>query len=90
MLLFKAADWCLRFRYFTETPVSMDVIIWDLIADKNQSFVEIRNSTHKINTGTIWHLVEWNINMTNDFKVIILSSERKITLQNDLLLLKKI
>lgn len=28
--------------------------------------------------------------MTNDFKVIVLSSEHKITLQNDLLLLKKI
>lgn len=68
----------------------MDVIIWDLIADKNQSLVEIRNSTHKNNIGTIWHLVEWNINMANDFKVKVLSSERKITLQNDLLLLKKI
>lgn len=90
MLLFKAADWCLRFRYFTETSVSMDVIIWDLIADINQTLVEIRNSTHKNNIGTIWHLVEWNINMANDFKVIVLSSERKITLQNDLLLLKKI
>ncbi|XP_034302972.2 uncharacterized protein [Magallana gigas] len=67
---FKAADWCLRFRYFTETPVSMDVIIWDLIADENQSLVEIRNSTYKSNTNTIWHLVEWNINMTNDFKLM--------------------
>lgn len=68
----------------------MDVIIWDLIADKNQSLVKIRNSTYNSNTKTIWHLVEWNINMTNDFKVIVLSSEHKITLQNDLLLLKKI
>lgn len=90
MLLFKAADWCLRFRYFTETPVSMDVIIWDLIADRNLSLVEIRNSTYKSSTNTIWHLVEWNIDMTNDFKVIVLSSEHKKTLQNDLLLLKKI
>lgn len=89
MLLFKAADWCLRFRYFTETSVSMDVIIWDLIADENQSLVEIRNSTYKSNTNTIWHLVEWNINMTNDFKVIVLLSEQKITLQNDLLIFKK-
>lgn len=90
MLLFKAADWCLRFRYFTETPVSMDVIIWDLIADRNLSLVEIRNSTYNSKTETIWHLVERNINMANDFKVIVLSSEHKITLQNDLLLLKKI
>uniref|UniRef100_K1PM71 Uncharacterized protein n=1 Tax=Magallana gigas TaxID=29159 RepID=K1PM71_MAGGI len=65
---FKAADWCLRFRYFTETPVSMDVIIWDLIADRNLSLVEIRNSTYNSRTETIWHLVERNINMTNDFK----------------------
>lgn len=68
----------------------MDVIIWDLIADRNLSFVEIRNSTYNSRTETIWHLVERNINMTNDFKVIVLSSEHKITLQNDLLLLKKI
>lgn len=68
----------------------MDVIIWDLIADRNLSLVEIRNSTYNIRTETIWHLVERNINMTNDFKVIVLSSEHKITLQNDLLLLKKI
>lgn len=68
----------------------MDVIIWDLIADENQSLVEIRNSTYDSRTETIWHLVEWNINMTNDFKVIVLSSKHIITLQNDLLLLKKI
>lgn len=68
----------------------MDVIIWDLIADENQSLVEIRNSTYNSRTETIWHLVERNINITNDFKVIVLSSEHKITLQNDLLLLKKI
>lgn len=68
----------------------MDVIIWDLIADRNLSLVEIRNSTYNIRTETIWHLVERNIKMTNDFKVIVLSSEHKITLQNDLLLLKKI
>lgn len=68
----------------------MDVIIWDLIADRNLSLVEIRNSTYNSKTETIWHLVERNINMTNDFKVIVLSSEHKITLQNDLLLLKKI
>lgn len=68
----------------------MDVIIWDLIADRNLSLVEIRNSTYNSRTETIWHLVERNINMTNDFKVIVLSSEHKITLQNDLLLLKKI
>lgn len=68
----------------------MDVIIWDVIADRNLSLVEIRNSTYNIRTETIWHLVERNINMTNDFKVIVLSSEHKITLQNDLLLLKKI
>lgn len=68
----------------------MDVIIWDLIADRNLSLVEIRNSTYNIRTETIWHLVERNIKMPNDFKVIVLSSEHKITLQNDLLLLKKI
>lgn len=68
----------------------MDVIIWDLIADRNLSLVEIRNSTYNSKTETIWHLVERNINMTNDFKVIVSSSEHKITLQNDLLLLKKI
>lgn len=68
----------------------MDVIIWDLIADRNLSLVEIRNSTYNSRTETIWHLVERNIKMTNDFKVIVLSSEHKITLQNDLLLLKKI
>lgn len=68
---FKAADWCLIFRYFAVTPVSMDVIIWDLIADKNQSLVEIRNSTYDSRTETIWHLVEWNINMTNDFKLML-------------------
>lgn len=68
----------------------MDVIIWDLIANRNLSLVEIRNSTYNSRTETIWHLVERNINMTNDFKVIVLSSEHKITLQNDLLLLKKI
>lgn len=68
----------------------MDVIIWDLIADRNLSLVEIRNSTYNSKTETIWHLVERNINMANDFKVIVLSSEHKITLQNDLLLLKKI
>lgn len=68
----------------------MDVIIWDLKADRNLSLVEIRNSTYNSKTETIWHLVERNINMANDFKVIVLSSEHKITLQNDLLLLKKI
>lgn len=68
----------------------MDVIIWDLIADRNLSLVEIRNSTYNSKTETIWHLVERNINMTNDFKVIVSSSEHKITLHNDLLLLKKI
>lgn len=68
----------------------MDVIIWDLIADRNLSLVEIRNSTYNSRTETIWHLVERNIKMPNDFKVIVLSSEHKITLQNDLLLLKKI
>lgn len=50
----------------------MDVIIWDIIADKNLSLVEIRNSTYKPNTNTAWYLVEQNIIKGNDFKVILL------------------
>lgn len=70
--MFLAADWCLRFRYFTNTTLTMDVIIWDIIADKNLSLVEIRNSTYKPNTNTAWYLVEQNIIKGNDFKVILL------------------
>lgn len=69
ILLFIASDWCLRFRYFGNTSASMDIIIWDLVADKNHSLVKIRNSTNNLFTNTAWYLVERNINMTNDFKV---------------------
>lgn len=58
----------------------MDVIIWDLIVDRNLSLVEIRNLMYNIRIEIIWYLVERNINMINDFKVIVLLSEYKIML----------
>lgn len=67
---FKASSWCLRFRYYTDKTVSMDVITWDLIADKKNSFVKIRNQTSTRNTRAAWYLVERNINMTGDFKLM--------------------
>lgn len=67
---FKASDWCLRFRYFGNTSASMDIIIWDLVANKTCSLVQIRNSTKQVNTNTAWYLMEQNVNMTNDFKLM--------------------
>lgn len=58
----------------------MDVIIWDLIVDRNLSLVEIRNLMYYSKIEIIWYLIEWNINMINDFKVIVLLSEYKIML----------
>lgn len=71
-ILLIVSDWCLRFRYFGNTSASMDIIIWDLVAEKNHSLVQIRNSTKQVNTITAWYLMEQNVNMTNDFKVILL------------------
>ena len=69
--LLKAANWCLRFRYLASLATSLDVTLLDIIQDKNESLINIRNATNTSITEPDWYYVEVNIIRENDFKVCI-------------------
>ncbi|XP_078331398.1 uncharacterized protein LOC111118564 isoform X2 [Crassostrea virginica] len=67
---FKAANWCLRFRYLASLATSLDVTLLDIIQDKNESLINIRNATNTSITNPDWYYVEVNIIRENDFKLM--------------------
>nr|XP_022313815.1 uncharacterized protein LOC111118564 isoform X2 [Crassostrea virginica] len=67
---FKAANWCLRFRYLASLATSLDVTLLDIIQDKNKSLINIRNATNTSKTDPDWYYVEVNIIGENDFKLM--------------------
>ena len=69
--LLKAANWCLRFRYLASLATSLDVTLLDIIQDKNESLINIRNATNTSITEPDWYYVEVNIIRENDFNVCI-------------------
>ena len=71
LFLLKAANWCLRFRYLASLATSLDVTLLDIIQDKNESLINIRNATKTSITEPDWYYVEVNIIRENDFKVCI-------------------
>nr|XP_022306455.1 uncharacterized protein LOC111112884 [Crassostrea virginica] len=67
---FKAANWCLRFRYLASLATSLDVTLLDIIQDKNESLINIRNATKTSITEPDWYYVEVNIIRENDFNLM--------------------
>ena len=71
LFLLKATNWCLRFRYLASLTTSMDVTLIDIIQNKNESLLKIRNATETFRIKPDWYYVEVNIIRENDFKVCI-------------------
>ncbi|XP_078331399.1 uncharacterized protein LOC111133179 isoform X1 [Crassostrea virginica] len=67
---FKAANWCLRFRYLASLATSLNVTLLDIIQDKHESLINIRNATNTLITDPDWYYVEVNIIRENDFKLM--------------------
>ncbi|XP_078331404.1 uncharacterized protein LOC111112884 isoform X2 [Crassostrea virginica] len=67
---FKAANWCLRFRYLASLATSLDVTLLDIIQDKNESLINVRNATKTSITEPDWYYVEVNIIRENDFNLM--------------------